>query len=251
MKPHSTMPQCNRQGCLKGLRRCLPVVAVVLALTPWAADTATATGTTAEPAATDRPAEDRPQPEAVDRSKAEPKVEPKAEPKTEPKAEPKAEPAGEKAPDATKSTDTAPDKAEPADRPDAPPPTNAEPGDKTEKTEKADKPKDAELPVAGRTKITKGTFRRVIGSEVSSGKTDIVVATIANILVDVEGRPIGAVLDYGGFMGVGKRRIAVDWSMLDFSGNKILLGLTRDQLKEFPDYKDGEDAVLATTPAAN
>ena len=52
-------------------------------------------------------------------------------------------------------------------------------------------------------------------------------------------------------MGVGKRRIAVTWSLLSFETGKIMLALTRDQVKEFPDYKDGEDAVLATTPAAN
>lgn len=152
-------------------------------------------------------------------AKGDAKVDGKAEPKADAQAEPKAEAGTEDKP------------AAPA--PDAP---------------KA-KEKEAELPLAGRETLAKDGVRRVIGAEVKSGKSAIVVATIANVLVDPEGRIIGAVLDYGGFMGVGKRRIAVAWSLLTFETGKIVLALTRDQLKEFPDYRDGEDVVLATAPA--
>ena len=74
------------------------------------------------------------------------------------------------------------------------------------------------------------------------------------MLVDGAGRPLAAVLDYGGFMGVGRRRIAVAWRALSFTpgerpgGGGITLGLSRDQLKGFPDHKDGEPIVVAAAP---
>ncbi len=168
-------------------------------------------------------------------AKGEPKPEPKADAKVEPKTEPKAEPKTEPKADAQAETKA---EAGTEDKPAAPAPD----------APKA-KEKEAELPLAGRETLAKDGVRRVIGAEVKSGKSAIVVATIANVLVDPEGRIIGAVLDYGGFMGVGKRRIAVAWSLLTFETGKIVLALTRDQLKEFPDYRDGEDVVLATAPA--
>ena len=188
-------------------------------------------------------AKGEPKPEPKADAKVEPKTEPKAEPKaeskadakTEPKAEPKTEPKADAQAEPKAEAGTEDKPAAPA--PDAP------------KAKEKEKEKEAELPLAGRETLAKDGVRRVIGAEVKSGKSAIVVATIANVLVDPEGRIIGAVLDYGGFMGVGKRRIAVAWSLLTFETGKIVLALTRDQLKEFPDYRDGEDVVLATAPA--
>lgn len=154
-------------------------------------------------------------------AKADSKAEARAEAKADTKADPKAD---TKAADPAAASGSAPPKADAA---------------------KADEA----LPLAGRETITKDSFRRIVGAEVRSANSGIVVATIANVLVDAKGKGLGAVLDYGGFMGVGKRRIAVAWSLLDFEGGKILLSLSRDQLREFPDFKDGEDAVLATLPA--
>jgi hypothetical protein len=91
---------------------------------------------------------------------------------------------------------------------------------------------------------------RVLGRDVK-GPAGQVVAQVVNVLVDGSGRPLAAVLDYGGFMGVGKRRIAVAWRALSFApggtpgGGGITLALTRDQLKGFPDHKDGEPIVVA------
>ena len=51
-----------------------------------------------------------------------------------------------------------------------------------------------------------------------------------------------AVIDFGGFLGVGTRKIAVDWSILHFpkSGplNKLITDLPRDRLQEAPAYKE-------------
>ena len=106
---------------------------------------------------------------------------------------------------------------------------------------------------AARELIPDGTAVRVLGRDVK-GPSGQVVAQIVNVLVDGSGRPLAAVLDYGGFMGVGRRRIAVAWRALSFApgatpgGGGITLALSRDQLRTFPDHKDGEPIVVAAPP---
>lgn len=106
---------------------------------------------------------------------------------------------------------------------------------------------------AARELIPDGTAVRVLGRDVK-GPSGQVVAQVVNVLVDGSGRPLAAVLDYGGFMGLGRRRIAVAWRALGFAaggtpgGGGITLALTRDQLKAFPDHKDGEPIVVAAPP---
>ena len=55
-------------------------------------------------------------------------------------------------------------------------------------------------------------------------------------------QPQAAVIDFGGFMGVGSRKIAVEWSALHFAPgdakHPITLDLTQDQIKAAPEYKD-------------
>ncbi len=114
---------------------------------------------------------------------------------------------------------------------------------------------DGAAPVspAARELIPDGTAVRVLGRDVK-GPSGQVVAQVVNVLLDGSGRPLAAVLDYGGFMGVGKRRVAVAWRALTFApggtpgASGIALRLSRDQLKGFPDHKDGEPVVVAAPP---
>jgi hypothetical protein len=80
-----------------------------------------------------------------------------------------------------------------------------------------------------------------------------VVARLIDVLVDPNGQPVAAVLDFGGFMGVGTRKIAVHWSTLRFEpGNaehRIILTLTADEIKAAPEYKDPEKAAPVVVPA--
>jgi PRC-barrel domain len=68
------------------------------------------------------------------------------------------------------------------------------------------------------------------------------IGRLVDILVGQEGQPQAAVIDFGGFMGVGSRKIAVRWSALHFAPgdakNPITLELTPDQIKGAPEYKD-------------
>jgi hypothetical protein len=59
----------------------------------------------------------------------------------------------------------------------------------------------------------------------------------------------GAVIDFGGFLGVGTRKIVVDWAALHFwnvanPSKSITLELTRDQVKAAPEYKDDQPIIV-------
>jgi hypothetical protein len=86
----------------------------------------------------------------------------------------------------------------------------------------------------------------VLGKEVRSS-ADENMGRIVDVLVDRQGRVRAAVIDFGGFLGVGSRKIAVDWNALDFADSKrdfITLALTRDQVKAAPEYKDKQAVVV-------
>ncbi|MBB1091613.1 PRC-barrel domain-containing protein [Rhodopseudomonas palustris] len=98
------------------------------------------------------------------------------------------------------------------------------------------------------TVISSDDARGVLGREVRSA-ADEDMGRIVDIVVDRGGKPRAAVIDFGGFLGVGSRKIAVDWNALTFSTiarkeDKITLGLTRDQVRAAPEYKDDQLVVV-------
>ena len=72
---------------------------------------------------------------------------------------------------------------------------------------------------------------------------------IVDVLVDRGGEVRAAIIDFGGFLGVGSRKIAVDWSALHFPTPAkpeppIKLELNRDQVNAAPAYEDGKPVVV-------
>jgi hypothetical protein len=87
-----------------------------------------------------------------------------------------------------------------------------------------------------------GEVQSILGREVRSA-TDENMGRIVDIIVDRTGHVRAAVVDFGGFLGVGSRKIAIAWNILRFpaNGNKlerVTLEWTRDQVREAPEYKD-------------
>ena len=88
----------------------------------------------------------------------------------------------------------------------------------------------------------------ILGRQVL-GATEENMGRIVDVIVDHSGRVRAAVIDFGGFLGVGSRKIAVDWSALHFPppgqpNAKISLDLTRDQVKAAPEYQEGKPIVV-------
>src|SRR5262245_13437948 len=92
------------------------------------------------------------------------------------------------------------------------------------------------------------SIRGVMGREVRSA-ADENMGRIVDVLVDRTREVRAAIIDFGGFLGVGSRKIAVDWLALHFSPDapqrdRITLELTRDQVKEAPEYKEDKPVVV-------
>ena len=71
---------------------------------------------------------------------------------------------------------------------------------------------------------------------------------IVDVIVSRDGQVHAAIIDFGGFLGIGTRKIAVDWNALDFAAvgkpRAITLELTRNQVRLAPEYKRGEPLVV-------
>jgi hypothetical protein len=79
---------------------------------------------------------------------------------------------------------------------------------------------------------------------------------VVNVLVDDRGRTRAAVIDFGGFLGVGSRKIAVDWGQLAFKpdsgGGQIAVSMTREQIQGAREFKDNTpEAVDVAAPPPN
>jgi hypothetical protein len=111
----------------------------------------------------------------------------------------------------------------------------------------------AEALPAGQEVIYSGEATSILGRMVHAPNGSQ-VGRIVDVLVDDEGQPRAAVIDFGGFMGIGKRRIAVAWRALRFlpgaKHDNILIDLTVDQIKATPEYKPASKPQAPLTVAA-
>jgi hypothetical protein len=96
--------------------------------------------------------------------------------------------------------------------------------------------------------------QEILGKEVRSA-TDENMGRVVDIIVDRTGQVRAAVVDFGGFLGVGSRKIAIAWNALHFpaNGNKVervTLEWTRDQVRAAPEYR-GDKPVAVLEAASN
>lgn len=93
----------------------------------------------------------------------------------------------------------------------------------------------------------------ILGKSVRSNAGDD-MGQIVDVIVKRDGQVRAAVIDFGGFLGVGSRKIAVDWGALSFppSGviDHVILNLTRDQVRLAPEYRTGEPLVVLGSAGA-
>ncbi|MCJ2049790.1 PRC-barrel domain-containing protein [Methylobacterium sp. J-070] len=99
-------------------------------------------------------------------------------------------------------------------------------------------------------------YESLLGRSVRSAGGDE-LGRVIDIIIDKDGHPRAAIIDFGGFLGVGTRKIAVDWRALRFAADggkerKLSVALTRNQVRVSPEYKAGEPIVVLgpASPAA-
>jgi hypothetical protein len=88
----------------------------------------------------------------------------------------------------------------------------------------------------------------VLGHDVR-GPANEDMGRIVDVIVDRSGTVRAAVIDFGGFLGVGSRKIVVDWNALHFGripdkGESITLELSKEQVMPAPEYKDDTAIVV-------
>ena len=87
----------------------------------------------------------------------------------------------------------------------------------------------------------------VLGIEVRT-PTENSVGRIVDLLANRGGQVEAAVIEFGGFLGMGTRKIAIEWSALrlETSGKQTvaILDMARDQLRAAPEYKAEQPIVV-------
>ncbi len=108
-------------------------------------------------------------------------------------------------------------------------------------------PKDA-APPPSVTIIGASDAHGVLGRYVLSAANED-MGHIVDVIVDLSGHVRAAVIDFGGFLGVGSRKIVVDWNALRFGKivnkkDSITLELTKAQVAAAPEYKEDKPIVV-------
>jgi hypothetical protein len=88
----------------------------------------------------------------------------------------------------------------------------------------------------------------ILGKEVRSAH-DENMGRVVNVIADRTGQVKAAVIEFGGFLGVGSRKIAVAWTSLRFppdgkKGKHATLELTRDQVRGVPEFREDKQVVV-------
>jgi len=132
--------------------------------------------------------------------------------------------------------------ATPQDRPSGPPAAAASspaPATPPEAAKKGEPPPPKNLET-----LEPGEAIGLLGKEVRDAAGQD-MGMIVDVLVDSDGQPRAAVIDFGGFLGVGSRKIAIDWRLLQLKrtgdGVSVLLTLTRAEVQAAPEYKPSSD----------
>ncbi|QUS37876.1 PRC-barrel domain containing protein [Tardiphaga alba] len=150
------------------------------------------------------------------------------------------------APESAKSPASTPSSA-PEPAPEAAPAKEAAPPPpKPEAATPAALPPSAKPPSV--TVIDAFDAKGILGRDVRSPASEN-MGRISDVVVDRAGQIRGAVIDFGGFLGVGSRKIVVDWAALHFwnvadKTASITLDLTREQVRAAPEYKDDQPIVV-------
>ena len=74
------------------------------------------------------------------------------------------------------------------------------------------------------------------------------VGRLVDVLVSRDGVPLAGVIDVGGFLGVGSRRVAVAWRLLRFTPQdgelRLTMNLTHDSAAAAPEYRGSDNGYV-------
>src|SRR5262249_41280668 len=89
----------------------------------------------------------------------------------------------------------------------------------------------------------------ILGREVTNREGD--GGRVIDVLVDLDGRSGAVVVEFGGFMGIGSRKVAVHWGALrlvrEANRSLVTVDVSREQIRDAPEYKPNEPPTVLTT----
>jgi sporulation protein YlmC with PRC-barrel domain len=83
----------------------------------------------------------------------------------------------------------------------------------------------------------------LLGADLMSRSGDETIGTISDLVIDENGQIAAAIVEAGGFLGLGKKDVAISWSSIERrlneqgDGYDFSVDTTKDALKDAPEYK--------------
>lgn len=79
------------------------------------------------------------------------------------------------------------------------------------------------------------------------------LATLDDFVIDEQGRIVGAVVSFGGFLGMGQKSVLLPWDDLQIDGQTaaVRLSMTSEQIEALPDFErvERQNEALVNDPA--
>ncbi|WP_341937410.1 PRC-barrel domain-containing protein [Marinimicrobium sp. C2-29] len=83
----------------------------------------------------------------------------------------------------------------------------------------------------------------LIGAEINATGDDA-VGSVTELIIDQDGQVVAVVVGVGGFLGMGKKNVAIGWDDVKRSGGdeypKLQVDLTREDLRSAPEFEKQE-----------
>ena len=108
----------------------------------------------------------------------------------------------------------------------------------------AQKPGVNQTAPAGATRPLAADVQNLIGKEVY-GENGNHVGDIKNLLIGPGDRVQAAVIEFGGFLGLGENQVAVDWDRLNVQPNRVTVNMTEQQIKAAPHWRKDQPGRFA------
>jgi len=93
----------------------------------------------------------------------------------------------------------------------------------------------AVAPAAGTFPMAADT-ERLIGKDVY-GANGNKVGDLENLLIGPDSRVRAAIIEFGGFLGIGTNKVAVPWDQLQITGDRAVTNLTKEQVRAMPRWE--------------
>lgn len=88
--------------------------------------------------------------------------------------------------------------------------------------------------------LAPGAVGMILGRQVLD-EEGTAAGRLVDFVVSVSGEPLAGVIDVGGFMGIGTRRVAIAWSLLRFKQEigdvQVVVALRLDEIAAAPEFR--------------